>query len=103
MAKKNIKTFTYGNYKVKYDMKAFDKAVDNLEFDEEGNAYATAMMSDGCEIDLTIHSSDDWEADDDSDFITIPASEIYGHIDPDGYDDFIIISIGDYDAEVTEL
>lgn len=103
MANQNIKTFTYGNYKVTYDMEAFDKAVENLEFDEEGNAYATAMLSDGCEIGLIIHSSDDWEADDDSDFITIPASEIYGHIDPDGYDDFIITSIGDYNAEVTEI
>ena len=103
MANKGIKTFTYGNHKVTYDMKAFYKAVENLEFDEEGNAYATAMLSGGCEIGLIIHSSDDWEADDYSDFITIPASEIYGHIDPDGYDDFIITSIGGYDAEVTEL
>ena len=103
MSSKNIKEFRYGNFNVKYDMDALEKAVDNLDFDEEGNAYATGMMRDGCEVHVAIHASDDWEADDESDVLTIPASEIYGHVGPDGYDEFIITSIGDFEADVTEI
>ena len=98
-----VKEFRYGNYNVKYDTEALDKAVSSLSYDEDGNAYATGIMKDGCEVHIAIHSGDDWEADDDSDCLTIPGSEIYDHTEPTCYDEFIITSIGGYDAEVTEV
>ena len=104
--KTETKKFRYGDHIVKYDMDALEKAVDGLEYEagEGGSyAYATGLMSDGCECRVRIAQSDDGVCDSGDDCLTISAGEIHAHCDRDTPDSFVITSIGGYEAEVEEF
>jgi hypothetical protein len=111
--KREPREFRYGNYAVKYDLDALEKAVEGLgyEQDEEGNtvAYATGLMDNGAECHIRIvkewgdaHGDDmDWDSGDD--LLTISSDEVLGHCGEDTPDSFIITSIGGYEADVQEF
>jgi hypothetical protein len=100
--KKNINEFNYGDVHVKYDMDALNKAIDGLKFDEDGECFASGLLLDDGETSecrICVHNTDDWE-DWGDDVLHVSVSEITGHVIPDGDDEFIITSIGGYEAEI---
>lgn len=102
--KKNINEFNYGDVHVKYDMDALNKAIDGLKFDEDGECFASGLLlgdGDTAECRICVHNTDAWE-DWGDDILHISASEITGHVVPDGDDEFIITSIGGYVAEISD-
>jgi len=102
--KKNINEFNYGDVHVKYDMDALNRAIDGLKFDDDGECFASGLLLDDGETSdcrICVHNTDDWE-DWGDDVLHISANEIASHVIPDGDDEFIITSIGGYEAEISD-